>query len=798
MTTKCKIIAGFIFMIVLIGAMAAIGYLDIQSSSNGFSEYRRNARVNVGVSDMQSALARSVALSSDFMRSHDSAQMENATKEMTAFENLCGIVMEEIQAQARKNILANIKNTAQSLQAAQNNVRTEVMLIRSLYEKELRPNVQQSRQTLDKLGDLSYSLRNLDALNSVRDSYAKLAMSLSTLARFTENFSAAEAEATKKRFVEMSTVIAGMRNEVHSNEGKALYATLETSFNSLTSAFERMSIAAATIRDSYGQMVRISSQLTGELGTFSEQVDTQRRDVGSRVLKSNADAQNAMLLFSIAGIVLGIVLAGFIIFGLVRVLNDLSAFAAAVAEGNFTFQVKTNEKGEIGHMIDAMRKIPSVLGNLLSSGKDMSESISRGYLRNRLNSEEFTGSFKDLALAINTVSNAYTAILDSLPLPVMAGDTSHTAAFFNSTAQTMMPGCSAGLSCKELPGADDGLGGSLGGRAMQEKTSVTGEIESQGKHFSVTGVCLHNMQGDVSGFIEIIVDLTEIRTQQRLILQVAEQALEISDQVAAASEKLSVQVEQVSRGAEMQRERVESTASAMTEMNATVLEVARSAAQASERSDKTREEAQSGAELVKKVMAAIHSVNETGQTMQVNMQELGQQADNIGSVMNVISDIADQTNLLALNAAIEAARAGEAGRGFAVVADEVRKLAEKTMEATQEVGSRITAIQHSARTNIEEVGRSVSAVGEATSLANSSGNALGKIVELASSNSAVVASIATAAEEQSATSEEISRAVDAINQVTSETTEGMLQSSSAVQDLSRMAQELHAVMGRLK
>jgi methyl-accepting chemotaxis protein len=180
------------------------------------------------------------------------------------------------------------------------------------------------------------------------------------------------------------------------------------------------------------------------------------------------------------------------------------------------------------------------------------------------------------------------------------------------------------------------------------------------------------------------------------------------------------------------------------------------------------------------------------------MQDLGTQAESIGGVMNVISDIADQTNLLALNAAIEAARAGEAGRGFAVVADEVRKLAEKTMSATQEVGANITAIQNSARTNITEVNTAAKSITEATDLANTSGQALNEIVSLAAANSTVVASIATAAEQQSATSEEINHALEEISRIVAETTEGMAQAASAVRELSKMAQELNKVMSQLR
>jgi methyl-accepting chemotaxis protein len=278
------------------------------------------------------------------------------------------------------------------------------------------------------------------------------------------------------------------------------------------------------------------------------------------------------------------------------------------------------------------------------------------------------------------------------------------------------------------------------------------------------------------------------------MLLAAEQLESVVDAVTAASLSISSQIEQSSRGSQEQSNRVGETATAMEEMNATVIEVAQNAAQAARTADEARRNAGEGSNVVAQVIRSIGDVQTSALGLKEDMTRLGQQAQGIGQVMNVISDIADQTNLLALNAAIEAARAGEAGRGFAVVADEVRKLAEKTMAATKEVGDAIVGIQQGTQKNIENVDQAARRIDDATGLAGQSGRALDAIVDLVVQTTDQVRSIATASEEQSATTEEINRSVMDINRLSVEVADALRQSSDALAGLTEQTQILRRLI----
>ncbi|QCC85270.1 methyl-accepting chemotaxis protein [Desulfovibrio desulfuricans] len=288
------------------------------------------------------------------------------------------------------------------------------------------------------------------------------------------------------------------------------------------------------------------------------------------------------------------------------------------------------------------------------------------------------------------------------------------------------------------------------------------------------------------------------RAKAEGMFHAATQLERVVEIVSSATESLSAQIVQSSRGADEQSNRVHETATAMEEMNATVLEVARNAQEAANASSHTKSQAAEGSQVVHEAVMGIESVQKQSLGIKEDMSVLGKQAEGIGQVLDVIADIADQTNLLALNAAIEAARAGEAGRGFAVVADEVRKLAEKTMTATQEVGKAITEIQNGTRKNIESVESMATAIEHATTLSARSGESLTQILAFVDQVNDQVRSIATASEQQSAASEEINHSVEQVATISAQTAQAMGHANEAVAELLQQAQVLKQLIQEMK
>ena len=290
----------------------------------------------------------------------------------------------------------------------------------------------------------------------------------------------------------------------------------------------------------------------------------------------------------------------------------------------------------------------------------------------------------------------------------------------------------------------------------------------------------------------------EALEKHQAVLTAAENLEQVIDGLAAATEQLSGQVTQSRQSAATQRQRVDTCALAMEKMNATVLRVASNAQAASEASERAKAKAQDGERIVQDSISAINTMQEDTARLRARMENLGEQAHSIGDVITVINDIADQTNLLALNAAIEAARAGEAGRGFAVVADEVRKLAEKTMYATKEVDSAITSIQKNTGESIEAVEQAAANLHTTTGLIDKSGASLGAIVAESAAVADQVLRIAEGTEMQAAASKEITAALEDIRDIAADTAAVMETSDGAVQRVARQTTHIQSLAHTLR
>ncbi len=290
----------------------------------------------------------------------------------------------------------------------------------------------------------------------------------------------------------------------------------------------------------------------------------------------------------------------------------------------------------------------------------------------------------------------------------------------------------------------------------------------------------------------------EAEEKRQSILEAVAKLEDIVNNIASASEQLSKQIEDSTSGAQEQSLRMAETAHAMEQMNETVLDVARNSGMSAEIAENTKSKANDGASITQKCQASMNEVKSESMVLRQNMSELAGHTDSISAVMSVITDIADQTNLLALNAAIEAARAGEAGRGFAVVADEVRKLAEKTIVSTSDVANVILAIQQSTKVNVAQVDSAVERIETATELTVEGGQALDVILEMAVQSADGIRAIATASEEQSSTSNEIARSIAVVSDIANSTVQAMNEASIAVNSLSEQTQQLSRLVDSLK
>lgn len=293
--------------------------------------------------------------------------------------------------------------------------------------------------------------------------------------------------------------------------------------------------------------------------------------------------------------------------------------------------------------------------------------------------------------------------------------------------------------------------------------------EYKGQHRKIVE-SINKLADSVGSILQEVVDATQATSSA------ASQISSSSEELASGSQELSSQVHEI--------------ASAIEQMTSTIIQTSKSTNRTAENAKHSVEIAEKGGEVILQTVDGISRIAEVVNKASEIIQELGKNSQQIGDIVQVIDEIADQTNLLALNAAIEAARAGEQGRGFAVVADEVRKLAERTTKATKEIAQMIRKIQTDTKNAVESVSEGAVVVEEGKKLASKAGHSLKEIISGANEVVDLANQVASASEEQSSTAEQISKNIESISHVTNESASGVQQIARAADDLNRLTEKL--------
>jgi methyl-accepting chemotaxis protein len=477
-------------------------------------------------------------------------------------------------------------------------------------------------------------------------------------------------------------------------------------------------------------------------------------------------------VLSLVGLLL---LSGLLWWSLTLITRSLNRFVTVirrVADGDLSARLPTDRGDEVGQMAAALQ---DMLSGIIGEG----QSIKAGM------AVPFWTADGDLKLTF--VNEAFAPVIETLarrPLAEVLGRMTVREVMGDQTHQMAADSLASG----QRQSGEIEL--RIGGRLTVILATTTALKDLDGRVFGVMGLGV-----DITGQKD---QQTQIADQRQDLIEVARQVSSLADQLAEAATLINVSTEEMSSASEEQSAQSDAVATTTEQMSATVREAAHNAAQGAEQARDAGRIAQEGGAVVEQTIEYIDRISQDVAEVGQTVDQLEAKSEEIDRVVAVIEDIADQTNLLALNAAIEAARAGEAGRGFAVVADEVRKLAEKTMTATREVAETVRAIQGSTGETVDRVNRAQDNVKSGVELAKQAGEMLMQIVANAEAVAQVVTQIATAAEQQTAATEEITRNVEGIAAAAKESAGTVSATARDAERLTGMAAELTQIVARFK
>lgn len=592
--------------------------------------------------------------------------------------------------------------------------------------------------------------------------------------QFNTNFKRVEKD--KQKILEVMNILRdSTMREIFENNSKDLDGILNEYFGLVVDG----TLSAAAMKDF--EMASYIATSSGE--ELSKKFNDQLNEVTSNIekLKSEYEEQAQMtmsraLIGMIAGMIIGTLVFLISFFKIIPTMTKpVSKFKELLHEyslGNFTGTMECKNNDEFGQMTNMLNKLRESQLEKISAA----EKIAAGDLEVKLHSL----SENDL------LSESFEKMLDNLQKLVLEIN--------QLTDESIKGNSSARGSTETLQGGYkkiiEGMNGTLDAvyDPINEAVRALEKIAAGDLTVEIT----KNYQGDHQRIKNSINHASESLSKTlKEVSKVVSAAVNSADEINSSTEEMAA-------GAQEQSAQAGEVAIAVEEMSKTIFETTRNTTEAAEVSRNAGTTARDGGKVVEESIARMGRIVEVVSKSSATVIELGKSSNEIGEIIKVIDDIADQTNLLALNAAIEAARAGEQGRGFAVVADEVRKLAERTTKATKEIAGMIKRIQTDTADAVESMKLGTEEVIHGKQLAEKAGSSLKQIITGAENVADIVSQVAAASEQQSRTSEQISQSIELITNVTQQSAVGVSQIAHAVENLNDLTNNLQKLIQNFK
>lgn len=529
--------------------------------------------------------------------------------------------------------------------------------------------------------------------------------------------------------------------------------------------YEYAAVITTSVGEEVGQkMIASFDSIVSDLNAKADEIDA-----------SVSDSVTNSLITIIIGMIIGsgifLIATFFIAPAITKPINKMMEVIREFSLGNYDVHLEINSKDEFGNLANSLRQLRAAQKEKIAAA----ERIAQGEIQ-----KVEPASEKDaLAEAFNRIVETFQELMFEADKLIKAnhdgnlqlrGDSSR----FSGGWRNLIEGINSILEAAITP--------------INEAGKVLNKLASG--DFNV------KMEGDYNG------DYAKIKEDVNKVVDSLNEAIgnvsQNAEALAIAASEISSSTEELAAGADEQNLQVTDVASAIEEMSKTIMDNTQHATTVAQSAREAGNKAREGGKIVNETVEGINRIANIVLKSNETIKALGKSSHEIGEIVKVINDIAEQTNLLALNAAIEAARAGEQGRGFAVVADEVRKLAEKTTKATKEIEAMIKNIQVDTQGAVESIEEGTKEVEKGKQLASKAGKSLDEIIEDVEKVTEVINFLAAASEEQSSTSEQISRNIENISNVTNQSAEGTRRISHAAENLYSLTENLKDVISYFK